>query len=183
MTPAQRQKRYRDRKRREREAQPARKRERRRKGDRDRKRDGRAAAKVSAAADRPAAPDQPGNLIEFCSGLTVTQGDHEGERLTVLGWQAAVLRVVEKMAAGGRSDRNLDPSLGRGSASMRPPGGEYGLSLPAGGGKTTLIAAIATASLVWEPMVRRRADVMVVAGSFPQAGIAFDTARDLQCAP
>ena len=63
------------------------------------------------ADNRPAAPDQPGDLIEFCSGLVVTQGDHEGDRLTVLPWQFAVLRVVEKMAAGGRTDRNLDPSL------------------------------------------------------------------------
>ena len=79
MTPAERQKRYRDRKRREREAQPARKRERRRKGDRDRKRDGRAAAKVSAATDRPAAPVRPATLVEYAEGLTVTQGEHAGD--------------------------------------------------------------------------------------------------------
>ena len=130
--------------------------------DRDRKRASRAADRAEAAASRPAAPDQPNSLIEFCSGLEVSQGDHEGDLLTVLGWQAAVLRVVEEMTAGR----------------PRPPGGEYGLSLPAGSGKTTLIAAIAAAALVWEPMVRRRADVLVVAGSFSQARICFDTAAE-----
>ena len=152
-TPAERQKRYRDKKRREREAQPERKRAARRVVDRDRKRTERAAVKVASDADLPAVPAMPGGLIEFAEGLEVTQGDHAGDLLTVLPWQSAVLRVVEGMA-----------------------GGEYGISLPAGGGKTTLIAAIAAAALVWEPMVRRRADVMVVAGSFPQAGICFDHA-------
>ena len=175
-TPAERQKRYRDKKRRDREAQPERKRAARRVVDRDRKRAERAAVKAVAVTTLPAVPAMPGDLIEFCEGLTVSQGEGAGGALTVLPWQSAVLRVVEKMAAGGRSDRNLDPSLWRGSASMRPPGGEYGISLPAGGGKTTLIAAIAAAALVWEPMVRPRADVMVVAGSFPQAGICFDHA-------
>ena len=152
-TPAERQKRYRDKKRREREAQPERKRAARRVVDRDRKRTERAAVKVASDATLPAVPAMPADLVTFAEGLEVTQGDHAGDLLTVLPWQSAVLRVVEKTA-----------------------GGEYGLSLPAGSGKTTLVAAIAAAALVWEPLVRPRADVMVVAGSFPQAGIAFDTA-------
>ena len=152
-TPAERQKRYRDKKRREREAQPERKRAQRRTLDRDRKRVERAAVKVASAATLPAVPAMPADLVTFAERLEVTQGDHAGDLLTVLPWQSAVLRVVEGMA-----------------------GGEYGLSLPAGSGKTTLVAAIAAAALVWSPLVRPRADVMVVAGSFPQAGIAFDHA-------
>jgi hypothetical protein len=73
MTPAERQKRYRDRKRREREAAPERKREQRRTADRDRTT--RAAVKVASDATLPAVPAMPGGLIEFCSGLVVTQGD------------------------------------------------------------------------------------------------------------
>ena len=153
MTPAERQRRYRDKRRREREAQPERKRAQRRTLDRDRKRAERAAVKVASDATLPAVPAMPADLVTFAERLEVTQGDHAGDLLTVLPWQSAVLRVVEKTA-----------------------GGEYGLSLPAGSGKTTLVAAIAAAALVWEPLVRPRADVMVVAGSFPQAGIAFDTA-------
>ena len=152
-TPAERQKRYRDKKRREREAQPERKRAARRVVDRVRKRTERAAVKVASAATLPAVPAMPADLVTFAERLEVTQGDHAGDLLTVLPWQSAVLRVVEGMA-----------------------GGEYGLSLPAGSGKTTLVAAIAAAALVWSPLVRPRADVMVVAGSFPQAGIAFDHA-------
>ena len=150
MTPAERQRRYRDRKRREREAQPARKRERRRKGDRDRKRADRAAAKVSAAADRPAAPVRPVNLVEYAESLTVTQGEHAGDRLTVLPWQREFLQDVERSA-----------------------GGELGLSVAAGAGKTTLLATVAAAG-VDGPLVAPRAAVILVAASFAQACIGFD---------
>ena len=104
MTPAERQKRYRDRKRREREAQPARKRERRRKGDRDRKRDGRAAAKVSAAADRPAAPVRPATLVEYAEGLTVTQGEHAGDP-----WEPKPEAPADKANGARKAPANVDP--------------------------------------------------------------------------
>ena len=142
MTAAERQKRYRDKKRREREAQLAVKRERRRKADRDRKRAERAAVKAIAVATLPAAPVMRFGLVAWCDALTVTKG--EGEPLRLLEWERAFLRAVEAgSAAGGRTDRDRYQRLWHGSASKRPPTAEYGLSVPAGAGKTTLAAAVA----------------------------------------
>ena len=139
MTAAERQKRYRDKKRREREEQPAVKRERRRKADRDRKRAERAVA-VATLSAAPVMPPGPGRA--WCEALTVTQGEGEGEPLRLLEWERAFLRAGEAgSAAGGRTDR--DQGIGHGSASKRPPTVEYGLSVPAGPGKTTIAAAVA----------------------------------------
>ena len=124
-----------------------------RRRDRDRKRADRAAAKVSAAADRPAAPVRPVNLVEYAKSLTVTQGEHAGDRLTVLPWQREFLQGVEAAA-----------------------GGELGLSVAAGAGKTTLLATVAAAG-VDGPLVAPRAAVLLVAASFQQALIGFDHAR------
>ena len=71
------------------------------------------------------------------------------------------MRSVEG-AAGGRTDRDRDQRLWRGSASKRPPAAEHGLTVPAGAGKTTLCAAIAAA--VAEPLMQRRGAVIGVAG-------------------
>ena len=153
MTPAERQKRHRDKLRREREAQPAVKRERRRKADRDRKRADRAAVKVERAATLPAAPVMPTDLVSWCEALTVTQGEGEGELLTLLEWERAFLRSVEASS-----------------------GEELGCSVPAGAGKTTLSAAVAAAAVAG-PLARNRAAVILVAASFAQACIAFDHAQ------
>ena len=120
--------------------------------DRDRKRDERAAERAAGAADRPAEPVRPADLVEYVEALTVTQGEHEGELLEVLPWQRAFLERVE--AAGG---------------------GELGLSVAAGAGKTTLLAAVAAAGVAG-PLTKPRAAVVLVAGSFAQATIGFDTA-------
>ena len=151
MTPAERQRRYRDRKRRDREAAPERKRAARRVVDRDRKRTERAGAKGERTL--PAAPIMPADLVAWCEALEVTQGDHEGELLTLLDWERDFLRSVEASA-----------------------GGELGLSVPAGAGKTTLCAAVAAAGVAG-PLAKRRAAVILVAASFAQACIAFDHAR------
>ena len=126
---------------------------RRRKADRDRKRRERAAERADRNATLPAAPCWPSGLVEFAEALTVTQGDHEGEPLTLLPWERDYLEAVE--AAGD---------------------GEIGLSVAAGAGKTTLVATIAAAAVAG-PLAKRRAAAVVVAGSFAQACIAFDTAR------
>ena len=67
-------------------------------------------------------PAMPTDLVAWCEALEVTQGDHEGELLTLLDWERDFLRSVEASA-----------------------GGELGLSVPAGAGKTTLCAAVAAA--------------------------------------
>ena len=140
-------------KRREREAAPEAKRARRRKADRDRKRAERSATRRDQAATLPPAPDLPDNLVEFAESLTVSQGEHEGELLTLLPWEREYLERVEASA-----------------------GGELGLSVAAGAGKTTLVATIAAAAVAG-PLARRRAAAVIVAGSFAQACIGFDTAR------
>ena len=124
----------------------------RRRRDRERKRRDRAADRAAIAADRPAAPVRAVNLVEYAEALTVTQGEHAGELLTVLPWQRAFLQDVQGAA-----------------------GGEIGLSVAAGAGKTTLLAAVAAAG-VDGPLVRPRAAVVLVAASFAQACIGFDTA-------
>ena len=118
--------------------------------DRDRKRAERVAA--VAGRDLPAAPVEHDNLIDFAESLTVSQGEHAGERLTVLSWQRDFLEAVERSA-----------------------GGETGLSVSAGSGKTTLAAAVAAAGVAG-PLAMPRASVLLVAGSFGQACIAFDHA-------
>ena len=54
-------------------------------------------------------------------------------------------------------------------------GGELGLSVPAGAGKTTLAAAVAAAGVAG-PLMQPRAAVVLVAASFTQSLIGFDTA-------
>ena len=52
-------------------------------------------------------------------------------------------------------------------------GDEYGFSVNAGPGKTTLGATVAAAGVAG-PLAQPRADVLLVAGSFTQALIGFD---------
>ena len=121
-----------------------------RSADRDRKRSERSAARALVAATRPAPPVRPAALVEYAERLTITQGEHAGDRLTVLPWQRDFLQKVEAMG-----------------------GGEMGLALPAGSGKTTLAATVAAAATVG-PLAQQRAAVILVAASFTQALIAFD---------
>ena len=123
-----------------------------RRHERDQKRRTRAAERDQADAERPPAPPIPDSLAEYLAGLEVTQGEHEGELLTVLEWQREFLERVDGL-----------------------PGGELGLSVGAGAGKTTLVAGIAAAGVAG-PLARRRAAVLTVAGSFSQACLIFDTA-------
>ena len=152
MTSAERQRRYRERKRRELEAAPERKADRRRKADRERKRTGRADQRAARKAAAPAAPSSSSSLVEWAGALVVTQGEHAGDRLTVLPWQREFLQGVEAST-----------------------GGELGLSVPAGAGKTTLAATVAAAAVAG-PLAQQRAAVILVAASFAQAGLAFDHA-------
>ena len=153
MTPAERAKRYRDRKRREREAAPERKRERRQKRDRDRKRADRAAVKRAATVKSSRPLPTGSDLVSWCSELTVTQGWGEGALIELLPWQVEFLERVEAAA-----------------------GGEVGLSIGAGAGKTTTAAAVAAAATVG-PLARRRASVLLVAATYQQATLAWDHAR------
>ena len=139
LTGAQRQTRFRERRRAERELLDK---------DAERKRAERAAKR----SPTPALPPPATDLVEYCEGLVVTQGDHLGETLTVLPWQRAYLERVQ-------------------SAS----GGELGLSVAAGAGKSTLLGAICAAG-VYGPLAQPRADVLCIAGSFSQAGLVFDAA-------
>ena len=118
---------------------------------REAKRDQRAVKRAAIAADRPPAPDRPSDLVKFAESLTVTQGDHVGELLTVLPWQREFLADVEATA------------------------GELALSVAAGAGKTTLMATVAAAGVAG-PLVKPRAAVILVAASFGQACIGFDHA-------
>ena len=120
---------------------------------RDAKRGQRATAKAARDADLPEAPTMPADLVSWCEALTVTQGEGEGGPLVLLPWERDYLARVEAAA-----------------------GGELGLSIAAGAGKTTLAAAVAAAGVAG-PLRRNRAAVILVAGSFTQAGIAFDHAR------
>jgi|GEM_PF-906833 len=123
-----------------------------RRADRDRKRAERAAARELEAATRPAAPERPASLVQFASTLQVTQGEHEGAAFEVLPWQAEFLAKVESSG-----------------------GAELGLSVAAGAGKTTLLATVGAAGVAG-PLVKRRADVLLVAASFGQACLGFDHA-------
>ena len=112
-----------------------------------------AAQRAEPAPERPAPPEPAPDLLTWCRRLVVSQGDHAGALLTLLPWEREYLERVEASA-----------------------GGELGLSIGAGAGKTTLIGAIAAAAVAG-PLAQRRASVIVVAASFQQACIAFDHAR------
>ena len=91
-------------------------------------------------------------LSSYIEGLSISQGRHAGQQFHLLPWQRRFLRGAFKP---GVMDAAL--SLGRGS------------------GKTTLVAAIAAATVdVDGPLVQQRAENVVVASSFRQAKIAFD---------
>ena len=80
---------------------------------------------------------------EYVTGLTIGQGRHADQHLTLLGWERPFLRG----AFGQPGDAIL--SLGR------------------GGGKSSLMAAIAAAA-VDGPLVEPMASTVIVASSFDQ---------------
>ena len=102
-------------------------------------------------APQPVLAAPPADLVEYVESLTITQGDHEGQPFTVLPWQREYLQKVQAAS-----------------------GGERGLSVAAGGGKTTLLGGIAAAG-VYGPLAKPRANVLR-SGKFGQALVTFDSA-------
>ena len=91
-------------------------------------------------------------LIEYLSGLEISQGEGAGERIRLFPWQRRFIR--------GAFTGNVDSAL----------------SISRGNGKTTLAAAIAAAFLDG-PLRQQRAEVVVVASSFSQGKILFEHVR------
>lgn len=89
-------------------------------------------------------------LIDYISGLKVTQGAHAGKSFTVLPWQR---RFIRGAFAPGVQTAAL--SIGRGN------------------GKTALVGAVGAAA-VDGPLAQPRAECLIVASSFQQARIAFE---------
>ena len=92
----------------------------------------------------------PADLAGWCSKLVTTQGEGVGDLLTLWPWEVDVLRRIEAL-----------------------PGGELGLTVAAGAGKTTLSAAVCAAAVAG-PLAQPRGTVIGVAGSFTQALILAD---------
>ena len=110
----------------------------------------RARQRAAVALTRPPAPALPADLAAWCSDLVVTQGAGVGDNLTLWPWELDVLRGLEAL-----------------------PGGELGLTVAAGAGKTTLSAAVCAAAVAG-PLAQPRGTVIGVAGSFTQALILAD---------
>ena len=92
----------------------------------------------------------PADLAGWRSSLVTTQGEGVGDPLTLWPWEVDVLRRIEAL-----------------------PGGELGLTVAAGAGKTTLSAAVCAAAVAG-PLAQPRGTVIGVAGSFTQALILAD---------
>ena len=89
-------------------------------------------------------------LVDYLSGLTVSQGRLAGQPFTVLPWQARFVRGAFR--AGVQS---------------------AALSVARGNGKTALLSGIAAATLDG-PLMVPRGETVIVASSFEQARIAFE---------
>ena len=98
-------------------------------------------------------PVRESNLVTWLSSLTITQGRHAGESITLLPWQR---RFVTKAFKPGVRTAAL--SVGRGN------------------GKTTLIGELAAAALDG-PLRQPRAEVVIVASSFDQGRICYEHVR------
>ena len=110
----------------------------------------RARQRAAVAATRPAAPVLPVGLAAWCSELVTTQGEGVGDPLTLWPWETDVLGRLEAL-----------------------PGGELGLTVAAGAGKTTCAAAVCAAAVA-VPLAQPRGTVIGVVGSFTQALILAD---------
>ena len=93
---------------------------------------------------------KPSELINYLSGLQITQGRLAGQPFKVLPWQARFVRGAVK--AGTQS---------------------AALSVARGNGKTALLSGIACATLDG-PLMVPRGETVIVASSFVQARIAFE---------
>ena len=89
-------------------------------------------------------------LIDYISGLTITQGEGAGGPFPMFPWERRFLM-----------------------GAFRPDVDESGLCIARGNGKTTLCAAIAAAVLNG-PLSQARAEVVIVGSSFDQGKIAGD---------
>ncbi len=89
-------------------------------------------------------------LVDYLSGLTITQGRLSGQPFLVLPWQARFVR------------RAFTPGVGLSA-----------LSVARGNGKTALLSGIAAATLDG-PLAVPRGETVIVASSFEQARIAFE---------
>ena len=101
----------------------------------------RARQRAALASTRPPAPALPADLAAWCSELVTTQGAGVGDPLNLWPWELDLLRRLEAL-----------------------DGGELGLSVAAGAGKTTLAAAICAAAVAG-PLAQPRGTVIGVAGS------------------
>ena len=111
----------------------------------------RARLRAEKRATLPAAPVLPAaGLAAWCSELVTTQGANVGDPLQLWPWEVELLERLEAL-----------------------PGGELGLSVAAGGGKTTLAAAVCAAGVAGT-LAQPRGSVIGVAGSFTQALILAD---------
>lgn len=91
-----------------------------------------------------------GSVIRWMEGLRVSQGSKTGDRFKVLDWQREFLEEA------------LSPGVTQAA-----------LSVARGNGKTTLIAALASAFIAG-PLRQPRAEAPVVAASYSQARVAFE---------
>ena len=90
-------------------------------------------------------------LVDYLAGLTLSGGDHDGERFTVLPWEARFCRGAFAVS------------------------GPAALSEARGNGKSALVAGIATAVVDPEgPLHGPRREAVVVASSFDQSRIIFE---------
>ncbi len=89
-------------------------------------------------------------LINYLSGLAITQGRRSGESFKVLPWQRRFVREV-----------------------FSPGVQSAALSVARGNGKTALLSGIAAATLDG-PLAVSRGETVIVASSFEQARIAFE---------
>ena len=120
----------------------------------DRDADGAAACDLVDAAHDPGDGPLAERLIRWIGTLEVSEGPLAGSRFEVLPWEAEFLR-------GAFADGVFSASL----------------SMGRGGGKTSLIAALAAAGLAG-PLARRRGEVVVAAASAAQAKIAYRHAAE-----
>ena len=89
------------------------------------------------------------DLTKYIEGLTLTHGAKAGQPFRLLQWQRQFVKGLVKRAAYHAA-----------------------LSVPRGPGKTTLLAAVASAAIDG-PLRVPRSEVVVVASSFEQAQILF----------
>ena len=92
----------------------------------------------------------PATVVEYLQGLRVTQGEGAGDCLELLPWERRFLRGV-----------------------LKPTVRTAALSIARGNGKSTLIAALASAALNG-PLQQSRGECVVVASSFQQSRVVFE---------